>query len=43
MSKYTQQERDGLFELTPEAASELSNSQYYNPDLAPTTVKDRML
>ena len=41
MSKYSQQERNGLFELTSEAASELSNSQYYNPDLAPTTVADR--
>lgn len=41
MSKHTQQEKNGLFELTPEAAAELSNSQYYNPDLAPTTVKER--
>jgi NCS1 family nucleobase:cation symporter-1 len=41
MSKYTQQEKNGLFELTPQAASELSNSQYYNSDLAPTTVNER--
>lgn len=41
MSKYTQQEKNGLYELTPEATAELSNSQYYNSDLAPTTVKER--
>ncbi len=41
MSKYTQQEKNGLYELTPEATAELSNSQYYNSDLAPTTVNER--
>ncbi|MEA5057382.1 MAG: cytosine permease [Anaerotignum propionicum] len=41
MSKYTQQEKNGLYELTPEATAELSNSHYYNSDLAPTTVNER--
>lgn len=41
MSKFTQQEKNGLYELTPQATSELSNSQYYNSDLAPTTVNER--
>lgn len=41
MSKFTQQEKNGLYELTPQAISELSNSQYYNSDLAPTTVSER--
>ena len=41
MSKFTQQEKNGLYELTSQAASELSNSQYYNSDLAPTTVNER--
>lgn len=41
MSNFTQQEKNGLYELTPQATSELSNSQYYNSDLAPTTVNER--
>lgn len=41
MSKITQQERNGLFELTPEAKADLEKSAYYNPDLAPTTVEQR--
>lgn len=41
MSKITQQERNGLFELTPDAKAELEKSTYYNPDLAPTTVEQR--
>lgn len=41
MSKITQQERNGLFELTAEAKADLEKSAYYNPDLAPTTVEQR--
>ena len=41
MSKITQQERNGLFELTAEAKADLEKSPYYNPDLAPTTVEQR--
>ncbi|MFI3173831.1 MAG: cytosine permease [Bacillota bacterium] len=41
MSKVTQQEKNGLFELTPQATEDLKVSQYYNPDLAPTTVEQR--
>lgn len=41
MSKITQQERNGLYELTPDAKAELQKSKYYNPDLAPTTVEQR--
>ena len=41
MSKITQQERNGLYELTNEAKAELSESKYYNDDLAPTTVAQR--
>src|SRR5665648_345693 len=41
MSKYTQIERDGLFELTDVARAELSSSKYYNEDLAPTSISQR--
>jgi len=41
MSKYTQVERDGLFELTDIARAELSSSKYYNEDLAPTSISQR--
>ena len=41
MSKYTQQEKNGLYELTEEAKSNLCKSKYYNDDLAPTTVAQR--
>ncbi len=41
MSKVTQQQRDGLFELTPQAAEQLKTSVYYNEDLAPTSVEQR--
>ena len=41
MSKITQQERNGLYELTPDTKAELQKSKYYNPDLAPTTVEQR--
>lgn len=41
MSKVTQQERNGLYELTPEAKADLQKSPYYNPDLAPTSVEQR--
>lgn len=41
MSKYTQVERDGLFELTDVARAELSSSKYYNEDLAPTSISQR--
>ena len=41
MSKYTQKERDGLYELTDAARAELSSSKYYNEDLAPTTLSQR--
>jgi NCS1 family nucleobase:cation symporter-1 len=41
MSKITQHEKNGLFELSAEARAELEQSPYYNPDLAPTTVDQR--
>ena len=41
MAKYSQTERNGLFELTAEARAELASSKYYNEDLAPTTVAQR--
>lgn len=41
MSKYTQKESNGLFELTPKAAEELKSSKYYNEDLAPTKLSER--
>lgn len=41
MSKYTQKERDGLYELTDAARAELTSSKYYNEDLAPTTLSQR--
>ena len=41
MSNITQLERNGLFELTDQARSELSSSKYYNEDLAPTTISQR--
>lgn len=41
MSKFTQKERDGLYELTDAARAELSSSKYYNEDLAPTTISQR--
>ena len=41
MSKITQQEHNGLFELTAEARAELGKSKYFNDDLAPTTVSQR--
>lgn len=41
MSKYTQKEIGGLYELTDAARAELSTSKYYNEDLAPTPVSAR--
>ncbi|MDR3295189.1 MAG: cytosine permease [Clostridiales Family XIII bacterium] len=41
MSKYTQKERDGLYELTDAARAELTGSKYYNADLAPTSLPQR--
>jgi len=41
MSKYTQKESGGLYELTDAARAELSSSKYYNEDLAPTTISQR--
>jgi NCS1 family nucleobase:cation symporter-1 len=41
MSKYTQRESGGLYELTDAARAELSSSKYYNEDLAPTPVSAR--
>ncbi|MEG2323665.1 MAG: NCS1 family nucleobase:cation symporter-1 [Anaerovoracaceae bacterium] len=41
MSKYTQVERNGLFELTDATRAELTSSKYYNEDLAPTSVSQR--
>lgn len=41
MSKITQQEHNGLYELTAETKAELAKSKYYNDDLAPTTVAQR--
>jgi len=41
MSKYTQKESGGLYELTDAARAELSSSKYYNEDLAPTPISAR--
>ena len=41
MSKYTQKEIGGLYELTDAARAELSSSKYYNEDLAPTPISQR--
>lgn len=41
MSKITQQEHNGLFELTDAARTDLAQSKYYNDDLAPSTVAQR--
>jgi len=41
MSKYTQKESGGLYELTDAARAELSSSKYYNEDLAPTPISQR--
>lgn len=41
MSKYTQKERGGLYELTDAARADLSSSKFYNEDLAPTTISQR--
>ena len=41
MSKYTQVEREGLYELTDAARTELVSSRFYNEDLAPTSVSQR--
>ena len=37
----TQVRKGELHELSPQAVTELSHSKYYNPDLAPTMIKDR--
>ncbi|MEL7655094.1 MAG: NCS1 family nucleobase:cation symporter-1 [Bacillota bacterium] len=41
MSKYTQKESGGLYELTDAARAELSSSRFYNEDLAPTALSQR--
>ncbi len=41
MANYTQIERNGLFELTSYARSELAASKYYNTDLEPTSLAQR--
>ena len=41
MEKFTQQERNGLYELTDEARAELKGNPYYNEDLAPTRISER--
>jgi len=41
MSKYTQKEAHGLYELTDAARAELVDSKYYNEDLAPTSLAQR--
>jgi NCS1 family nucleobase:cation symporter-1 len=41
MSKCTQKERGGLYELTDAARAELIDSKYYNKDLAPTSLSER--
>ena len=41
MSKYTQKENGGLYELTDSARAELVDSKYYNTDLAPTSLAQR--
>ncbi len=41
MSKYTQKQVGGLYELTDAARAELSSSKYFNEDLAPTPLSQR--
>lgn len=41
MSKFTQREIGGLYELTDAARAGLSDSKYYNDDLAPTPIMAR--
>lgn len=41
MSIYTQREHNGLYELTDVARAELFDSEYYNRDLAPTSLAQR--
>jgi NCS1 family nucleobase:cation symporter-1 len=41
MSKFTQKENGGLYELTDAARAELVDSKYYNEDLAPTSLAQR--
>lgn len=41
MSIYTQREHNGLYELTDVARAELIDSEYYNWDLAPTSLAQR--
>ncbi|MDR1571896.1 MAG: NCS1 family nucleobase:cation symporter-1 [Clostridiales Family XIII bacterium] len=41
MSRHTQKERAGLYELTDAARAELVGSRYYNKDLAPTSLSQR--
>lgn len=41
MSKYTQREVGGLYELTESARAELHDTNYYNEDLAPTKLAER--
>ena len=38
---HTQKERSGLYELTDAARAELTDSKYYNNDLAPTSLSKR--
>ena len=41
MSKFTQKENGGLYELTDAARAELVDSTYYNEDLGPTSLAQR--
>lgn len=41
MSKITQVEKDGLYELTPNAIESLKGLKHYNDDLAPTKISER--
>ena len=41
MSKFTQKEIGGMYELTDAARAELVDSKYYNVDLAPTAISQR--
>ena len=41
MTKLTQKETGGLYELTDLARAELADSKYYNADLAPTNITQR--
>lgn len=41
MTKLTQKETGGLYELTDLARAELADSKYYNVDLAPTNITQR--